>query len=448
MIRKNTIGRGAYRVFAILLLTASMSGVSAQTRLETEASQGSGGDSIDCPGSIAAYRSFYSAGELSRAVDIWRQVAVGCAASREDIYIDGEALYTDMFRTSEEQAYIDTVILILDQRTLYFGNKPSNELHKASLLSDLAGDDPYCIELAYNILRDVADSYPGQMDCSYYMMMATAAASLYVMEIIDPGELEAACVISIGAIDSYLDSNRGDSECAENLENLETYFSSCGVMKCSSIEKLYSHKVESNFRDTALVSKVFTMLRETGCSESDFYYNLAVKMFANDRSARNAVRLAELNVTRSNIEKAVSYFTEAYNRDTNRLVRSEVVTRVAAMELLQGKREEARSRAEHAWQLNDKNAAALLILADCYAGADLGNPFDNHSAYWVAVDYLRTAKEIDPSLTKIADEKIRAWSLLFPTKEECYYRKILDEGEMYRVGGWINEVTRIRFRRE
>jgi hypothetical protein len=118
------------------------------------------------------------------------------------------------------------------------------------------------------------------------------------------------------------------------------------------------------------------------------------------------------------------------------------------MELGQGKRQEARDRAEHAWELDKTNARALMILADCYAGAELGNSFDNHTAYWVAVDYLEAAIMVDPSLKQEAASKIRAWSQLFPTREECFYRKILDEGTVFNVGGWISEVTRVRFRRE
>lgn len=219
-------------------------------------------------------------------------------------------------------------------------------------------------------------------------------------------------------------------------------------MTCEGLETLYAGKIDRNFRDTAFVAKVYAMHNEAGCEQSGLYYNVAVKMFANDRTAENAVRLAELNAARNNMDRAVSYFTEAYNRDTNRIVRSGVLTRVALMELERGKRQEARDRAEHAFQLNNRNAGALMILADCYAGAELGNKFDNLASYWVAVDYLQAAMSVDPSLKAEADAKIRKYMKLFPTREDCFYRKILDEGVVYNVGGWVNEVTRVRFRKE
>lgn len=448
MIEQIQIYGWALRIIISVFLATSTSGISAQTEIETGAPPGSGEDSIKCDSLTSLYKDHYINKDYSIALEFWRQVQAECPSYSEELYREGESMYTELFRGTGEMAYIDTILMVLSQRTWYFNGKPANDLHKADLLSDLAGDDPSYLGLCYNILAEAAESFPDQMECRHFVLMATTAASLYAMEIIDAEELEHAFVKSIGTLESRLGNNLCDASHDEDLKNLEIYFTTCGAMTCSSIEMLYSTKVDSDFRDTELIDKVFTMLTETGCTGSDLYYNVAVKMFANDRSAENAVRLAELNVDRNNIERAISYFTEAYNRDTSKLVRSEVITRVAIMELSKGKRQEARDRAEHAWQLDNRNAMALIIIADSYAGAEFGNSFDNHTAYWVAVDYLEAAMMVDPSLKKEAEGRIRAYSQLFPTREECFYRKILDEGTVFNVGGWIGEVTRVRFRRE
>ena len=91
------------------------------------------------------------------------------------------------------------------------------------------------------------------------------------------------------------------------------------------------------YSDTVLINKVFNLLTEMDCTRSDFYYRIAVKLYANNRSAENAVRLAELNIARKNTDKAVGYFTEAFKADTSKTVQSEVLTRVAAWELAAGK---------------------------------------------------------------------------------------------------------------
>lgn len=448
MISKSKADSTVCRIIASVCLSILTIGVSAQTETESGFFSGQSQDSTGCAGLTSMYKDHYLNKEYDSALVFWRQVLSVCPSASEDLYRDGELIYEELYSITGDLAYIDSILTVVTQHTYYFNNKPSNDLHKSELLFELAGDDPAYLGLCYNILMETAESFPDQMECDHFVRMATVAASLYAMGIIDAGELERAFIASLGTVDYRLATGADNCSNEEDLENMETFFRTSGAMTCAAIETLYTWKVDRNFHDTLLISKVNAMLTEAGCTGSDLYYNVAVKTFANDRSAENAVRLAELNIERGNTERAISYFTEAYNRDTSRIVRSEVVTRVAIMELSRGKRQEARDRAEHAWQLNSRNARALMIIADCYAGAEFGNPFDNHTAYWVAVDYLEAARNVDPSLKKEADSKIRAYSQLFPTREECFYRRINDEGIVFNVGGWISEVTRVRFRRE
>jgi hypothetical protein len=448
MTLKTNNGSVVCRIIATACLSVLSLGVSAQTAAESGATSGHQEDSTGCTELTSLYKYHYLNKESDKALVFWRQVITKCPAASEDLYKDGESIYSDLYSITGDVAYIDSILMVLTRRTYYFNNKPSNDLHKSELLFELAGDDPAYLGLCYNILMEAAESFPDQMGCEHFVRMATAAASLYAMGIIDAEELEHAFITALGTVDYRLATGYEDCSSPDDLENMETFYRTSGAMTCAGIEALYAWKVDRDFHDTGLIGKVNAMLTEAGCTGSDLYYNVAVKIFANDRSAKNAVRLAELNVERNNIERAISYFTEAYNRDTSRLARSEVITRVAIMELERGKRQEARDRAEHAWQLNNRNARALLLIADCYAGAEFGNSFDNHTAYWVAVDYLEAALKVDPSLRKEAEGKIRAYSRLFPTREECFYRRINDEGIVFNVGGWISEVTRVRFRRE
>jgi len=445
---KMELGRQLYFIVASVLIGLMPGGISGQGVTDEGTLAGSEDDSLKCSDKMAACQAAIQGGDLAGGLDPWRQVLAGCPSFSEETYTCGESIYRTLFERTGGQEYIDSVIMILTQRTYYFGNKPANDLHKAEILFDLAGDDPAYLGLCYNILAEAAGSFPDQMECSHFVRMATVAASLYAMGVIDKDELGSAFVTAIGTVDWRMENHIAGCGDAEDLRNMETFYRTSGAMTCEGLETLYGEKLDRNFRDTAFVSKVFQMIQESGCTGSDLYYNVAVKMFASDRSAENAVRLAELNAAAGNNDKAISYFTEAYNRDTSKTVRSGVLIRVAMMELGQGKRQEARDRAEHAWQLNKRNAEALMLLAECYAGADLGNKFDNLAAYWVAADYLDAAVKADPSLRKEAEERIKVYMQNYPTREDCFYRKILDEGVVYTVGGWVNEVTRVRFRKE
>ena len=448
MIKNIKMKKIASGIIAAAFLTSWTLTLSAQKGIETGTPFGSGEDSIRCLQNTSLYSTCYENKDFEMALDYWWQVFAECPASSEDIYIRGESMYKELFRSTIDAAYIDTVLMILSQRTLYFNNKPSNDLRKSLVLFELGGNYSVYTEQCYNLIKEVTDSFPDHIDHDYSMLLMAAAARSYSLDIIDTTEVLGAYTKAAGIVEAHLEVNPDDTRYIEAANRIDSIFRSSGAMTCGSIEAIYSRKVDKDLRDTILINKVFNILTETGCSGSDFYYRIAVKLFANKRSAENAVRLAELNFNRNNTDKAIGYFTEAFKLDTSKTVRSYVMTRVAAMELASGKRQEARNYGEYAYELNNKNGKALMIIAEAYAGSEIGDAFDNHSVNWVVVDYLKSAKNADPSLEEIANKKIEIYSKLFPTREEGYFRRINDEGKIYRVGGWIGEITRVRFRKE
>lgn len=448
MIMNIKMSKRAFHLITAAFLTISTLSLSAQKGIETGTPFGSGEDSIRCLDNTSRYLTCYESKDFNMALNFWRQVLAECPASSEDLYIKGESMYKELYRLTGEKAYIDSVIIVLSQRTFYFNNKPSNDLHKSLVLFELGQNDTTYSEQCYRLIKEVADSFPDYIDQSYSVLLMSAAAKSFSLNIIDTMEVLVAYLKATGIVETQLEINPGDSRYTIAANKIDAIFRSSGAMTCSSIEEIYSQKVDKNISDKVLINKVFSLLTETGCTGSDLYYRIAAKMFADKRSAENAVRLAELNIARKNTDKAVWFFTEAFKLDTNKIIQSDVMTRVAAMELASGKKQEARNHGEHAYELNHKNGKALLIIAEAYADSKIGDAFENHAAYWVAVDYLKSARATDPSLKGIVDEKIKAYSKLFPTREEGYYRGITDEGIVYRVGGWIGEVTIVRFRKE
>lgn len=447
IINKRTLPDAA-RIIVAAVLTALTINLSAQGDITAASPSGSGEDSTGCKQNTSLYLSFLEKNDFNSALSYWRQVFNECPESSEDIYINGETMYTGLYKGTGDTSYIDTLVLIVSQRTFYFDNIPSNYIHLAQVLYGLAGDNVFYTEQCYILLNEVADSYPDQADPNFPVMLMSVAARAYSLKIIDIDELALAYSRATDIVENKLEDYPGDKRYVRATESIDSIFRESGAMICGIIEKIFEEKVDRDFKNTALVNKVFSILSEKGCYSSDLYYRIAASMFANDRSVENAVRLAELNIVRKNSDKVTWYFSEAYKLDTNRIVRSGVLTRVAKWELESGKRQEARDHGEEAYKLDNRNGKALFIIAEAYAGSEIGDKFDNHSAYWVAADYYRSAETIDPSLKKEADEKIKACSKLFPTREECYYKRITEEGIIFRVGGWINEVTKVRFRQE
>ena len=73
-----------------------------------------------------------------------------------------------------------------------------------------------------------------------------------------------------------------------------------------------------------------------------------------------------------------------------------------------------------------------------------GDDFEKSAVFWVAVDYFERARNAGEDCAVDASQKIADYKKYFPNKEEAFFRSI-SAGQTYKVGGWINESTKVRF---
>ena len=89
---------------------------------------------------------------------------------------------------------------------------------------------------------------------------------------------------------------------------------------------------------------------------------------------------------------------------------------------------------------------AYILIGSAYAASSgtIGtSDFEKQAVYWAAVDKFAKAKAVDPTVTEVANEQIKAYSQRFPNKENAFFNGYTD-GQSYTVGGWINETTTVR----
>lgn len=445
---KKEMKRTASTILAGLLLTGFTMGLQAQKGVDTGTPFGRGEDSTRCLRNTSLYSTYYENKDYNMAVQFWRPVFMECPGSSRNTYIKGEAMFKEFFRKSGNKAYIDTVLMILDQRTKYFNEGPANSLRKAFALYEFGGNDPNYARQCYDLIKGVMESSPQSFDHTYSSLYMAITAKCYSLKLIEAPEVITAYSQSMKVVDSQLSRKPDDARYAEARKNIDAVFRSSGAASCENIEHLFTAGVENNPGDTAMLKKVITLLTETGCKDSELYYKAATNLYKSFPSASSAAQLAEMNVARKKYNEAEKYYTEAVELETDNKVKSGLLTKLATLELASDSKQAARDFAKAAYSLDPTNGNALYIIAEAYAGARIGESFENQTVYWVVVDYLVRARNTDPTLRDQADERIAVYSRLFPTKEEAFFRSLVEEGVSYQVGGWVNESTTIRFRKE
>lgn len=439
--------RTSVTIFTGALLAVFTLNSHAQSGIETGTPFGRGEDSTRCMRNTSLYSTYYDNKDFNIAVQFWRDVLRECPGSSKNTYIKGEAMYKEFFRKTGNKAYIDTVLMILDQRTRYFNETHVNSLRKSFALYEFGGNDTAYARKSYNLIREVMELSPQSFDHTYSSLYVAVAARCYALKLIDVSGVVNAYAGSMNIVEDQLARKPGDARYLEARKNIDLVFRSSGVATCENIEKLFTAGVEKTPSDTALLKKVIAMLTETGCQGSELFYMATTRLYDTERTAASAAQLAEMNVARKKYSEAEKYYTEAVELETDNVVKSGLLTKLATLELSSDNKQAARDFAKAAYSLDPANGNALYIIAEAYAGARVGEAFENQTVYWVVVDYLVRAKNTDPSLKNQADERIAIYSRLYPTKEEAFFRSLVNEGAGYNVGGWVNESTTIRFRK-
>ena len=431
-----------------LLLSVFSFTLQAQMGIETGTPFGKGEDSTRCLRNTSLYSTYYDNKDYNMAVQFWRLVFNECPASSKNTYIKGETMYKEFFRKTKDNAYLDTVLMILDQRTRYFNEEPANNLRKAFALYEFGGNDVEYTSKCYDLIKGVMETSPESFDHTYSSLYMAVIAKSYALRLIEAPEIITAYSQSMKVVDNQLSRQPGDTRYLEARKNIDAIFRSTGAATCENLEHLFTADVDNNPGDTAMLRKVLTLLTETGCKDSELYYKASTNLYRADPSASSAAQLAEMNLARKKYNEAEKYYTEAIELETDNKVKSVLLTKLATLELMSDSRQAARDFARAAFSLDPTNGNALFIIAEAYAGSRIGETFENQTVYWVVVDYLVRARNTDPTLKEQIDERISIYSRLFPTKEEAFFRSLVEEGASYQVGGWINESTTIRFRKE
>ncbi len=431
-----------------LILSLFSFALQAQQGVDTGTPFGRGEDSTRCLRNTSLYSTYYENKDYNMAVQFWRPVFYECPGSSKNTYIKGEAMFKEFFRKTGNKAYIDTVMMILDQRTKYFNEEHSNSLRKAFALYEFGGNDPDFAKQCYDLIRNVMNVSPQSFDHTYSSLYMAITAKCYALKLIEAPEVITAYSQSMKVVDNQLSRKPDNGRYLEARKNIDAVFRSSGAASCENLEHLFTADVDNNPGDTAMLRKVITLLTETGCKDSELYYKTATNLYKSDPSAASAAQLAEMNVARKKYNEAEKYYTEAIELETDNLVKSGLLTKLATLELASDSKQAARDFARAAYSLDPTNGNALFIIAESYAGSRIGDTFENQTVYWVVVDYLVRARNTDPTLREQIDERIAIYSRLFPSKEEAFFRSLVEEGAPYQVGGWINESTTVRFKKE
>ncbi len=407
-------------------------------------------DSIKCGQYLSAYRGFFNLKLYDDAYETWWYTFNNCPASRVRMYVDGVTMYRFYIDEAPpgpvKEGLIDTLMLIYDQRMEYFKDEGNVLGRKGRDLLTYRGEDMDEVEKAYEMLKKSVEIQGKKSQDAVILLFMTSGIALK-----NEGRID-----DIQVIEDYfsviviLDQLKGrSSRWAKARASIDEMMLNENILTCEVLDDYFKPQFEQNKNDKTFLEKVITFYTATGCDRTEMYASASENLYRIEPGPESAHNLAILFITRNDFQKATTYLKEAVQgEDTDPEVKAEWYYELAVLSNANKDFCEAIGYARESIQLKSNYGKAYVALGDAFIASrdNLGDDFQQRTAFWAGVDMYKKSISVDPSLAGETNKKVNIYSRQYPHGEDVFFLDLKD-GDSYRVEGCINVNTTVRSRK-
>jgi len=408
-----------------------------------------GSDPEKCKINLSLYKEFVKQKNYKDAMEGWRNAYNICPKSTKSLYIDGAKIYRYLIKNTKDKElkdkYVDTLMMVYDQRVKYFNQEP--------YVRGRQGYDLYkyrrsAYEEAYNKMKMAVDNEKAKAAVLQSYMLATV--KMYKNKKIDPGVVVENFSATSAQMDKLIETAKDSTKKAKLQKvknNITDIFAKSGAASCDVLVEYYTPKFEANPKDAELLKTITKFLDMNKCTDTKLFLDASEALYPIEPSSRAAYNIAILAVKKQDYKKAEEYFKKAIELADDNELKAKYSMDLAKVFTKQKSFAAARKHALNAAKFKPGWGEPYLLIGKLYASSAQScgsDKFEKNAVYWVAVDKFIKAKSVDPSIAKQANSLIGQYKAHFPNKEEAFFKGV-NAGDSYTVGCWINESTKARF---
>jgi hypothetical protein len=422
----------------------------SQKGIEDGSKYGKGQDSINCIKNLSLYKEFFKHNNYRDAIGPWRKVFGECPASSEKMYVEGVSMYRSFIESAaspdRENDLIDTLMLIYDRRMEYFPDNDGNIMGRKGIdLLRYQRSDVDAMEEGYGFLKQSIETGKTETRDAVLVTYINASITLNKAGRLTDNQVIEDYFMVTGIVDKLTGRTRWDRA----KESIDELMLNSGLLTCEALNRYFEPSFEANKHDRMYLEKVLKFYSASGCDRSDLYVAATENMYAIEPGPHSAHQLAVLFIAKNEFDKAASYLKEAVSgQDLDNKTKSEWYYELALVSRVNKDYCDAIQYAKTAVSLNESNGPAYIVMGDAIIDSreNLGEDFEQRTAFWVAADKYARAKAVDPEVAEDATKKINDYEGQYPNNEEVFFRDLKD-GDPYQVKGCINEYTTVRSRK-
>lgn len=410
----------------------------------------------ECLINISLFNESAKNKQYADAASPWLKAYTECPGANKAIYSHGRnILVWQLSQTKDPKEFNilrNRLMEMYDNRIKYFGD--DKRYPTAWILGRKALDyityfqEDQLKEVAYTWLEESIDGMKSESDVAILTQFVALSNNIYKAKP-ETAEKYIADYLKAGA---YLDEIAANPEdkyaevAVQQKQTLDALFVQSGVADCNTLDNIYRDRVTNNIDNLDILSRIVDFYEKVNCKESDVYFTASKAAHTIQPTAKSASGCAAMCYKNKDYLLAIKYFEEAITLSDNNKDKANYEYMIAYIYYSEIKNYPvARAHARKSSEYDSTSGRPYILVAHMYAAS---KPYDdailNKTVYWVAVDELRRAKQVDPSSAEEADKYIATYSRHFPTTEEIFFQPDLGAGKPYTVGGWIGVTTTCR----
>jgi hypothetical protein len=401
-----------------------------------------GADSVACIENLSLFREYFKQKSYADALNPWRWTFNNCPNSSGNIYKNGPTIIKKRMKVDKQNkaAYIDTLMMIFDQRIQYFGK----EGYVLGLKGyELIGVDKDRSEEGLGYLKQSLDlegnNASVQAVYGYMRAMVNLEKSGSKTKV---NVLEAYARVSEIIDFNIVNKSKATKNFVKYFEKVEDLFTP--YANCEDLIAILSIKFDPVTEDISFLKRATKLLADKDCSTHQLFFDASSRLFELEPSASSADKMAKMSIAKGKSTAAIEFANKAIEMEENANQKAIYYLTLAIAYRNAGSYASARNAVYSALEIRSGWAEAYMTLGNIYiAGAKTcGDDFEKLTVYWVAVDAFK--KALSDEDTKIrAGKSINTYSKYFPTKETCFFKGV-EAGKSHTVECWINKTTIVR----
>jgi len=401
-----------------------------------------GADEQKCKENLSMFREYYKQKNYDDAYNPWRWAYVNCPESSGNIFKNAPKILKAKMKADKvnKSAYVDTLMMVFDDRIKYFGKEGYVLGIKGY---ELIGVDKSRSEEALGYLKRSIELEGNNASVQAVFGYMKAIVNLEKSGVKAKSDvIEAYSVVSEVIDYNIVNETKMAVHFVKYSEKVEELFTP--YANCDDLIALFSVKFDPATEDVNLLKRIIKVLDNKKCTDSDLFFSASSRFYELEPSAASADQMSKMSIAKGKSSNAIAFAKQAIELEEDANQKAIYYLGLADAYRNGGSYASARNAVYSALELRNGWGEAYMNLGNIYiAGAkNCGSDFDKSTVYWVAVDAFRKART-DEETSDRASKSINTYSKYFPTKENCFFNG-LEAGKPHTVACWINKTTTAR----